>query len=314
MPAISAAAPCAPRDVPEDYASRLALAQPLLHLRQGAADGSDLAVAVHANFARIIEQNFAMASPEQAARWLDTVEVRSLSTLAQAYVNATEHRGREAVALHILAHRLDAVRLARLATHFGYRRMSTAVAQAAPARLAAFVARADASVARPVAGEMNLHRNLACGTTASARPSVFLDHGTEEIYLCFRTAPVGATSVAAALFQTGAVVGGALPAARNPGARIAAYLSLAAQLLPPPVWELLAPRLSAWMQAFSGAGGRWSSLPEDERLARLQREGCVDIFQLPMPLQAALAEAGGDHRCTGAWAAACHQHRCGAAD
>ena len=120
MPAIHVAAGPTFRQATDDYASRLVLAQPLLHLKHGAAEGADLAVAVHANFGRVIEQNFAMASPLQVARWLDTVETRSLTTLAQAYINATEHRGRGALALDILAHRLDSARLARLATHFGY--------------------------------------------------------------------------------------------------------------------------------------------------------------------------------------------------
>ena len=306
MPAIHAHASRTSPHAPEDYASRLALAQPLLHLRHGAAEGTDLAVAVHANFARVIEQNFAMASPAQVARWLDTVERRSLTTLAQAYINATEHRGRNTLALDILAHRLvaqdDPVRLGRLATHFGWQRVHAAVAKVAPARLAAFMELADPGAPGPVPGEMNLHRYIESTCAAPTGPGVFLDHGTEQIYLCFRTAPLGATCVAAALFQTGVMVGAALPTARNPGARIGAYLGLGAQLFAPTAWEPWAPRLAAWLQAFLHAECWWPSLPDAERQARLQREGCLDVFQLPMALQAALAREGGDHRCTRAWA------------
>ena len=303
MPAIHAAAGPDSRQAIEDYASRLLLAQPLLHLRQGEAEGADLFVAVHANFGRVIDQNFAMASPVQVARWLDTVETRSLTTLAQAYVNATEHRGRGVLALEILAHRLDPERLARLAIHFGYRRVRAAVARAAPAHLMAFMVLADRSAAGPVAGEMNLHRQIQSACDAPSNQGVFLDHSTEQIYLCFRTAPLGATSVAAALFQAGVMVGTALPKARSPGARIGAYISLGAQLFPPAVWKTWAPRISAWLQAFLRAACWWPALPDEERLARLQREGCIDVFELPMSLQSALAHDGGDHRCTGAWAA-----------
>ena len=306
MPAIHVAAGPTFRQATDDYASRLVLAQPLLHLKHGAAEGADLAVAVHANFGRVIEQNFAMASPLQVARWLDTVETRSLTTLAQAYINATEHRGRGALALDILAHRLDSARLARLATHFGYQRVRAALVRTAPAHLMAFMALADRSAAGPVAGEMNLHRHSHSACDAPPNLGVFLDHSTEQIYLCFRTAPLGATSAAAALFQAGVMVGTALPTARNPGARIGAYLSLGAQLFPPAVWRPWVPRASAWLQAFLRAACRWPALPDEERLARLQREGCIDVFQLPMSLQSALAHGGGDHRCTGAWAA-CQQ-------
>lgn len=303
MPALHAADGRTSCHEPEDYPSRLVLAQPLLHLTEGAAEGADLSVAVHANFARVIEQNFAMATPLQVACWLDCVEVRSLTTLAQAYVNATEQRGRSALALEILAERLDATRLARLATHFGCQRVSAAVAHAAPSRLAAFMALADRSATGPVAGEMNLHRHVRGADSAPSPSGVFLDHSTEQMYLCFRTAPLGATSVAVALFETGAMVGAALRVSRNPGARIGAYLSLGAQLFPRAVWEPWAPRISAWLQAFPRAACWWPSLPAEQRLARLQREGCIDIFQLPPSAQAALAGDGGDHRCTAAWAA-----------
>jgi hypothetical protein len=120
MPALaSALLPAAARgrltaETAPDYASRLALAQPVRRLTDGAARGADPAATIHGNFARVIEQNFACASTARVARWLDTVEARSLVTLAQAYVNATEMHGRNNTALEILAHRLDAVRLARL--------------------------------------------------------------------------------------------------------------------------------------------------------------------------------------------------------
>lgn len=299
MPAFDTPSPTPTPAAPEDYASRLALAQPLRHLREGTASGTDLTVAVHGNFARIIEQNFAQASPAQAARWLDTVEARSLATLAQAYVNATEHRSRAPLALDILAHRLDGPRLARLAAAVGHQRLRAAVMRAAPTQLPTFDATADPRATGPQPGEMNLHRHLAAPLGAG----VFLDHGIEEIFLSFRTAPRGAASAAAALYQTGVAVGGALATARNPGARIGACLSLGAQLFPAPVWEPLAPRVSAWLQAFLRAERWWPLLSHEERQARLQREGCTDIFELPAASQAAWALEGGDYRCTWAWAA-----------
>ena len=69
-------------DTAPDYASRLALAQPVRRLTDGAARGTDASSAIHGNFARVIEQNFACTSPARLARWLDTVETRSLVTLA----------------------------------------------------------------------------------------------------------------------------------------------------------------------------------------------------------------------------------------
>lgn len=292
-------------DTAPDYASRLALAQPVRRLTDGAARGPDTSAAIHGNFARIIEQNFACASPARVARWLDTVETRSLVTLAQACVNATEMKGRSTLALEILAHRLDPLRLARLAQYFGHARLHAAVLKAAPAKLEAYNARADVNCSGPVPGDMDLHRHEAHVAGAQGRGHlIFLDHTIEEIFLSFRTAPIGATSVAASMFQTGLVVGAGIGGAWLTGQAIGSYLVQGMRTYTPNAWNAIVDAVGWWMEELT----RPPLLPPDgyrspeEQMGDHQRDGFLDVFNLDEGDYDGFAIDGGDCESTWEWA------------
>ena len=292
-------------DTAPDYASRLALAQPVRRLTDGAARGPDTSAAIHGNFARIIEQNFACASAARVARWLDTVETRSLVTLAQAYVNATEMKGRSTLALEILAHRLDPLRLARLAQYFGHARLHAAVLKAAPAKLEAYNARADVNCSGPVPGDMDLHRHEAHVAGAQGRGHlIFLDHTIEEIFLSFRTAPIGATSVAASMFQTGLVVGAGIGGAWLTGQAIGSYLVQGMRTYTPNAWNAIVDAVGWWMEELT----RPPLLPPDgyrspeEQMGDHQRDGFLDVFNLDEGDYDGFAIDGGDCESTWEWA------------
>ena len=288
-----------------DYASRLALAQPVRRLTDGAARGADPAAAIHGNFARVIEQNFACAGPARVARWFDTVETRSLLTLAQVYVNATEMQGRSATALDILAHRLDAARLARLAEYFGHARVHAAVLRAAPAKLEAFNARADVNRSGPVPGDMSLHRHEANVAGVQDRGHLmFLDHTLEEIFLAFRTAPIGATSVAASMFQTGLVVGAGVSAGWLTGQAIGSYMVQGMRTYTPNAWNAIVDAVGWWMEELT----RPPLLPPDsyrspeEQMGDHQRDGFLEVFNVDEDVYDNFAIDAGDYESTWEWA------------
>lgn len=292
-------------DTAPDYASRLALAQPVRRLTDGAMRGADLSAAIHGNFARVIEQNFACASPARLARWLDSVETRSLVTLAQAYVNATEMKGRPTPALEILAHRLDPVRLVRLAEHFGHARVHAAVLKAAPGKLEVFNVRADVNRSGPVPGDMNLHRHeTPVGGAQGQNYLIFLDYTLEEIFLAFRTAPVGATSVAASMFQTGLVVGAGISAAWLTGQAIGSYMVQGMRAYTPNAWNAIVDAVGWWMDELT----RPPLLPPEsyrspeEQMGDHQRDGFLDVFNLDEGVYNSFAMDAGDYESTWEWA------------
>lgn len=292
-------------DTAPDYASRLALAQPVRRLTDGASPGSDHFAAIHRNFARVIEQNFACASASRVTRWLDTVEPRSLVALAQAYVNASEMKGRNLAALEILAHRLDAARLARIATYFGHARVHSAVLKAAPGKLEAFNARANVNHRGPVPGEMNLHPDEAhLGASQGRGYLIFLDYTLEEIFLSFRTAPVGATSVAASMFQTGLVVGAGVTAGWMTGQAIGGYLVQGMRAFAPNVWDSLVDAVGRWVEELT----RPPLLPPDsyrspeEQMGDHQRDGFLEVFNLDEDIYDDFAIDAGDYESAWEWA------------
>lgn len=292
-------------DTAPDYASRLALAQPVRRLTDGAARGADFSAAVHGNFARVIEQNFACASPARLARWLDTVETRSLATLAQAYINATEMKGRNNTALEILAHRLDPQRLARTAEYFGHARVHAAVLKAAPSKLEAFNVRADVNRSGPVPGDMNLHRHEApAARTQGQSYLIFLDYTLEEIFLAFRTAPVGATSVAASMFQTGLVVGAGVSAAWLTGQAIGSFMVQGMRAYTPNAWNAIVDAVGWWMDELT----RPPLLPPEsyrspeEQMGDHQRDGFLDVFNIDEGAYNNFAIDAGDYESTWEWA------------
>lgn len=294
-----------------DYASRLALCRPVVRLTDGAAPGTGLATAVHANFARIIEQNFAGATAESVVRWLETVEAHSVAALAQTYLNATDHQGRSAWALDILAQRLDAQRLARLSAHFGFARTHAAVLRAAPGKLEAFNACATVRHPGPALGDMRLSAVASANAGAGLQATdhgIYVDYTIQEIYLAFRTAPIGATSLSAAMFQTGMVLGAALPLAWAPDQWLGRYCRLGMQVYTPSAWDVFADSASWWLHQLMThpEAAPTSSVSAVARTGQqrgqLQRDGFMNVFQVEACLYDSFAIAGGDFLSAHEWA------------
>jgi hypothetical protein len=223
-----------------DLASRKILAHPLLRLDEGALPGTDPRLAVHANFNQVIEQNFARLGKAGTATLVDNLSELELHDLAQLYVNAAADSGHKMRLLDVLANRLDEAHLARIARHFGYTETNAAVARIAPEKLAQFSSLADVAVAAPVAGVALAH--VAQGGVRPMGPvgiGQFLNMTPYEIYLDFRTAPVGALGVGGSLLESAGVIGVGVSLAWYGGQKAGDVLAPLIETYDPTLWDAI---------------------------------------------------------------------------
>jgi hypothetical protein len=178
-------------------------------------------------------------------------------------VNATTDLGLPPRLLNVVVHRLDAVHLARLSRHFGFAAVYAAVAAEVPAKMEAFTRLANVDDAGPRPGDQRFGPNgkfapprrgdVATWHEYEAAPRArdgmlmnaawrtngrssgvraikvagfgqFLNMTPYEIYLDFRTAPVGALAVNGALYETSTVLSSTLLPAYGTGYAIGTYV------------------------------------------------------------------------------------------
>ncbi len=263
-----------------DALTRAVLAHPLQRIDERASSAVDPRQAIHANFTQIIEQNFARLDARSASRLVDNLSDRELADLAQLYVNAAADTGRPARLLDLLATRLDGAHLGRLSRSFGYADVDAAVQRAAPAKAFAFSQSSSPTFTAPVAGAM-LAAAIGPAATGAAQPMAtstgpYLNMTPNEIYLDFRTAPVGALGVSGALFETGITMYGALYWAYEGGYYVGTQF---ANLVQTYDWPL-------WLQISNLIGGAMAPITNaltPQALGTAQK-GAVGIYQVT-PMQ-----------------------------
>ncbi|RQP26257.1 hypothetical protein DZC73_04280 [Albitalea terrae] len=194
------AAPYTASTVP-DAAGRAVLSEALSNYAQGAPANMDPAPTIHKNFPQIIEQNFARLNSTTSVTLVNNLTDKELASLARNYDNAVNDLGR-APRLHaVLAYRLDAPHLARLANYFGYAPIYAAIVTVAPEKAVQFDSLANRSA-------------QALGGTRTAQGlGQYLFFTPEEIYLDFRTMPVGSLGATGAAFETGVTLSNGVGAA-----------------------------------------------------------------------------------------------------
>jgi hypothetical protein len=154
----------------------------------------DVAAIIHSNFAAVIEENFARGNSAYTQRLIDNLSEKELHDLASAYTGSLS--GQHAKALDSLAKKLDGKRLARVAGAFGYIPVSIAVSTHAPSDVqVVFEEKAKRSAVTPSGGK----------ATIFAAPTI--DMTIYEIYLEYRTAPIGSLSARSAIAETGIFAG-----------------------------------------------------------------------------------------------------------
>lgn len=147
---------------------------------------------IQANFQSVILNNFRSGDPSKIIRSLSSKELADLATL---YGKATF--GNTSALLSILAEKLNATDLVRVASAFGETATVEAVDLHAPARVA------QQFFALPqLSGTQSSSIVAAAAGAAVAQPAGKLGYTIYEIYLDYRTAPFGSLGVSDALYET----------------------------------------------------------------------------------------------------------------
>jgi hypothetical protein len=157
---------------------------------------------IDSKFATVLESNF---SNGQAKKILTRLTNRELHDIADRYY--ATNVGRPSELLNIMARQLDGKSLTRVAAAFGYENVQRAVTAYSPGNVQIEFTRNASSIALGV-------------PTPMAGPAPNINMTLQEIYLEFRTAPVGSLSPSAALTETSIYAGAYLYGAWKVGTAI----------------------------------------------------------------------------------------------
>jgi len=264
-----------------DAAARAVLSTALNRVYDGAPLHTDPAPTIHRNFPQIIEQNFARLDSARSAALIDGLNTKELNSLARNYNNAINDTGRAASLPAVLAYRLDAPRLARLADHFGYAPLYSAIIRVAPEKAYQFDQLANRAV------------QPAMGVRTAQGVGAYLFYSPEEIYLDFRTMPVGSLGAAGAVYETGALMGTAVSVSFAAGWATGTGLSWVMSEYTPSLWETLGGTLSEMVQRLQDAN-------DDLKRGEVEKT-FGDLFSLSYEVSTTIQSLGGDNFVCIAW-------------
>lgn len=288
-PAAWAAKPSRPSEIrfytketAPDEASKRILSKYLRKLEQGTPPGTSPAIAIHRNFPAIIEQNIASMSLARLKHWLSTVSSEELRSLGSLYALTVSDSGHRAELFNIFARRLDGRTVGKLSPHFGFPQIYNAILQSAPEKTQDFLRTANPS------------HLVSTSARSGISTSAGLDLTLHEIYLNFRTAPVGSLSVRAAIYETTAYAGKHLAVAWGVGYTVGTGLSWVIQNYYPALGDFIGSSIYNFVESIHTA-------PSAYDLGDALYHG-ASIFDLDPFSYDALAYAGGDYGITYEWA------------
>lgn len=272
--------------------AREILARALPRIDHGARGVHDRASAVHRNFPQIVEQNFAVLADAAFNRMFLELTPLELQALSEHYGRACAEAARQPRLLDLFAERADATRLAELAIYFGPLQVRDSLMRMAPERGHHF----DQALARQARASLA----LAVGTSApsAAAPPVALtgptvDYTLYEIYLAYRTAPIGALSVRAALYQASMFAGGHLGIAWWAGKTVGEALAPLIEAHAPGMWESIGGAVHSVVEGLTRA-------TEPVTRALWQIEG-AQTFSLTSFESMMMSTTGGDYGVVRDW-------------
>ncbi len=233
-----------------DAESRLVLAHPFTSVNQWKNSSAGMDLAVHASFPQIIEQNFAKLDAEGSANLLHSLSDLELAHLSQLYTNAVTDAGGTAHLHNILASRLEARDLARVSKYFGYAAMAVAINNVAPQKSFAFGQLASAEAMGPRAGARLLTIGAPGASTNLLGLGQYLHYTPYEVYLSFRTAPVGSLGVAGSLYESGVIFGMGVTLAATVGYQAGSVLSTLIQTYDPSLNDAIGGTISEMVAQF----------------------------------------------------------------
>ncbi|MDT9000392.1 hypothetical protein RQP53_14045 [Paucibacter sp. APW11] len=163
--------------------------------------------AIAGSFQDTIESNLKRMPAADLQRLLASMNAAELNDLAYYYGNATSNSSKPAALLDIVAAKCDTPTLARIGEHFGFADTYAAAARLSPTAATELSLLLSPMAERALTQSRPANRGLiALGST----PAPNIDFTIKQIYLDYRTAPVGSLSVRAALYETASFVGSRL--------------------------------------------------------------------------------------------------------
>jgi len=261
-------------------------------LHAGSAGQHDLIQTLHSNFALLIEYNFARLSDDAFKRaWHGLTRIER-SLLAPMYDNSIAFSGAQPRLLELVAERADLPTLALVGSIFDSVRLEEALMRFAPDKLTAF------RVSKSLSAAPELQAATADPTAAllanGPMSGSMLDYTIQEIYLSYRTAPVGALGVRAALYETTRYVGRHLGFAATTGHAIGtAYVAPLIQEHAPSLWHNIGATVHHTVEALSGIHDLF-------RTAQIERQA-AQTFEVPSEPYWFLQNTGGDFGVVWAW-------------
>ena len=216
---------------------------------------------IHARFSSVIENNFQTGNANQVIHNLSSLELADL-----AYVYGHANSGSTEPLLRILAKTVDADGLVKVASAFGQSATEMVVRTSAPAVIASqFLAHVPAE---PVSSSFATRSSKAAVILAAgAAPTV--DMTPTEIYLDYRTAPVGSLSITGALFETATFIATRVSQAFGAGYALGTVVNDVITTYDPDLEDAIGGTVAGSLEDISNAASEFSQGQYEEGLDSL---------------------------------------------
>jgi hypothetical protein len=236
---------------------------------------------VRSIFPQVIEQGFAQMSPGAMAQFMRDTSDRELAYMAANYRADLDAQSSVGRLLPVVATLCDSAALTRWSAAFGTMPVYEALARFSPGKLPTF----ERSAASRLVAVPPLNQTF--------QPNIDMTIG--RIYQGFRTAPIGASSVAASIYQTSAYAGAYLTAAYAGGYALGTYvIAPLIQTFAPALWDGIGKAVYDFANKLEGLTG----IP----ISQGQKEVSYD-FGLAS-LSSTFEQTGGDYGAVAEWSAA----------
>lgn len=259
------------------------------------------------NWPQIIEQNFARLNGTRVATLLDSMTSAELSMLAQVYTGAAAPSGRSRL-YDLLAVRLGGAHLGKVSRAFGFAPLYDAIHRVAPEKSQKFLENSSTSFLAPMHDISSLQGTRlmpARFLNVQRAPNPNIEMTILQIYLDYRTAPVGSLGPLSAAYQTTTYSLGHLATAFGFGVTIGTGVSYLLQNYAPSVHNWIGEQLYNF---FTPIFNIFQSGTQIE-IGTAQMSMAFD-FGLSA-LAPIFAETGGDYGVVSAWSAMAGGGGCG---
>jgi len=227
---------------PTDATAAILLRPRIKSLDENLVSRADHRQVIAAQTPLIIEQNFARYDSGRLSRVLSNLTEDELQLMSVIYMGAVANYGIRPLLLDVLATRLSPAELGRISRHFGFAPVYEAVISHAPLKSLEFQRHSNPNfmapglwspVPRPAAQRQVKFLFDESGPRYFKRATPTLDYTLYEVYLSYRTSPVGSLTVRAALYETAVFAGSRLAGAYYAGYAVGTGLSNLIQIYAP---------------------------------------------------------------------------------